>query len=49
MMETEWNEYMQLGEKKKGLSYVIKSNASKRKCEQTTNLPLCERRSPNLK
>ena len=31
MMETELNECMQLAEKKKGLSYMIKSNALKRK------------------
>ena len=35
MKETELNECMQLAEKKKGLSYVIKSNALKRKREQT--------------
>ena len=35
MMETESNECMQLAEKKKDLSYVIKGNALKRKSEQT--------------
>ena len=35
MMETELNECMQLAEKKKGLSYVLKSNALERKREQT--------------
>ena len=34
MMETESNECMQLVEKKKNLSYVIKGNALKRKSEQ---------------
>ena len=34
MMETESNECMQLAEKKKNLSYVIKGNALKRKSEQ---------------
>ena len=50
MMETESNECMQLAEKKKELSFVIKGNALKRKVnKQTKNLPLCKRRSPNLK
>ena len=35
MMETELNGYMQLAEKKKDLSYVIKCNTLKRKSEQT--------------
>ena len=35
MMETESNECMELVEKKKDLSYVIKGNALKRKIEQT--------------
>ena len=35
MMETESNESMPLDEKKKGISYVIKGNALKRKSEQT--------------
>ena len=35
MMETESNECMQLAEKKKDLSYVIKGNTLKRKSEQT--------------
>ena len=35
MMETESNECMQLVEKKKNLSYVIKGNALKRKRGQT--------------
>ena len=35
MMETESNECMQLAEKKKYLSYVIKGNELKRKSEQT--------------
>ena len=50
MMETESNECMQLAEKKKELSFVIKGNTLKRKVnKQTKNLPLCKRRSPNLK
>ena len=49
-METESNECMQLAEKKKELSFVIKGNTLKRKVnKQTKNLPLCKRRSPNLK
>ena len=35
MTETESNECMQLAEKKKDLSYVIKGNALKRKSEET--------------
>ena len=35
MMETESNECMQLAEKKKYLSYVIKGNELKRKSDQT--------------
>ena len=35
MMDTESNECMQLAEKKKDLSYVIKGNTLKRKSEQT--------------
>ena len=50
MRETESNECMQLAEKTKDLSYVIKGNALKEKVnKQSKNLPLCKKRSRNLK
>ena len=59
MRETEQNECMQLAEKTKDLNYVIKGNTLKEVIKgntlkekvnkQSKNLPLCKKRSRNLK